>query len=64
MKTTKFKEHQSVLLTKDFAEFSEGTLGTIVHLYADGLTCEVEFISGTECKVVTLPFHQIKPNKI
>jgi hypothetical protein len=65
MKIVKFKEHQLVSLVKAVpAEgLSEGALGTIVHMYADGLACEAEFTSAEGSKVVTLMLNQIKPSK-
>ena len=62
----KIEEHQLVSLTKAIpAEgLSEGVLGTIVHLCSDGRACEVEFVSDTGSKVVTLILNQIEPFKI
>ncbi|QDT82453.1 type I restriction endonuclease subunit R, EcoR124 family [Gimesia chilikensis] len=61
----KFKEHQLVSLVKAVpAEgLSEGAVGTIVHIYADGRACEVEFIVSTGSKVITLLLNQIKHSK-
>jgi hypothetical protein len=58
-------EHQCVQLREAMPEqgLSQGDSGTIVHLYADGLACEVEFISRDGSKVVTLQLIQIEPSK-
>lgn len=58
-------EHQFVQLREAMPEqgLSQGDSGTIVHLYADGLACEVEFISLDGSKVVTLQLIQIEPSK-
>ena len=60
-----FQEHQLVSLAKSIpAEgLMQGISGTIVHLYANGLAYEVEFVSETGSKVVTLLLNQIKPSK-
>lgn len=44
-----------VILNKDIVEekLSKGQRGTIVHLYANGLMCEIEITEG-ESKVVTI----------
>jgi type I restriction enzyme R subunit len=58
-------EHQLVQLREAMPEqgLLQGQSGTIVHLYADGLACEVEFISSDGSKVVTLQLSQIEPSK-
>jgi type III restriction enzyme len=39
-----------------------GASGTVVHLYADGRACEVEFVMPQGSKVVTLSLNQIQPS--
>lgn len=60
-----FEEHQLVSLRKGVpAEgLAEGALGTIVHLYSDGCACEVEFVSETGSRVVTLHLNQLKSSQ-
>jgi hypothetical protein len=57
------QEHQLVQLRVAMPEqgLLQGQSGTIVHLYADRLACEVEFISSGGSKVVTLQLGQIEP---
>ena len=40
-----------------------GDMGTVVHLYRDGLACEVEFttLEGKTAAVVTLEAAQVRP---
>jgi type I restriction enzyme R subunit len=59
------QEHQLVQLREAMPEqgLLQGQSGTIVHLYADGLACEVEFISSDGSKVVTLQLSQIEPSR-
>ena len=60
-----FKEHERVVLTVPVpAEGLEvGDVGTVVHLYRDGLAYEVEFITleGKTAAVVTLEAGQVRP---
>ena len=59
------KEHERVVLTVPVpAEGLEaGDVGTVVHLYGDGLACEVEFttLDGKTAAVVTLEANQVRP---
>lgn len=57
-----FKEHSLVsLIAAVPAEgLAAGLIGTVVHLYSDGLACEVEFIKTQGSKVVTLLLNQVK----
>jgi hypothetical protein len=59
------KEHDRVVLTVPIpAEGLEaGDVGTVVHIYKDGLAYEVEFITldGNTAAVVTLEAAQVRP---
>ena len=59
------KEHERVVLTGPVpAEALEaGDVGTIVHVYRDGLAYEVEFttLAGKTAAVVTLEASQVRP---
>ena len=59
------KEHERVVLKSPVpAEGLEaGDVGTVVHLYRDGLACEVEFttLEGKTAAVVTLEASQVRP---
>ena len=59
------KEHERVVLTAHVpAEGLEaGDVGTVVHLYGDGLAYEVEFttLDGKTAAVVTLEANQVRP---
>lgn len=59
------KEHERVVLTTPVpAEGLEaGDVGTVVHLYRDGLAYEVEFttLNGKTAAVVTLEANQVRP---
>ena len=59
------KEHERVVLKSPVpAEGLEaGDVGTVVHLYRDGLACEVEFttLEGKTAIVVTLEASQVRP---
>ncbi|MGD1275991.1 MAG: DUF4926 domain-containing protein [Tepidisphaeraceae bacterium] len=58
------KEHERVVLTRDVpAEgLQAGDVGTVVHVYGDGLGCEVEFLTleGRTAAVVTLDLNQVR----
>ena len=58
------KEHERVVLTASLpAEGLEtGDVGTVVHVYADGLAYEVEFLTldGRTAAVVTLEAGQVR----
>lgn len=59
------KEHERVVLKAPVpAEGLEaGDMGTVVHLYCDGLAYEVEFttLEGETAAVVTLEASQVRP---
>jgi hypothetical protein len=59
------KEHERVVLKSPVpAEGLEvGDVGTVVHVYRDGLACEVEFVAldGHTAAVVTLETSQVRP---
>ena len=59
------KEHERVVLTAPVpAEGLEaGDVGTVVHIYRDGLAYEVEFtmLEGRTAAVVTLESNQVRP---
>ena len=59
------KEHDRVVLTKPVpAEGLEaGDVGTVVHIYRDGLAYEVEFVTleGKTAAVATLEAGQVRP---
>lgn len=59
------KEHERAVLTVPVpAEGLEsGDVGTVVHVYRDGLAYEVEFITldGKTAAVVTLEASQVRP---
>ena len=59
------KEHERVVLTAPVpAEGLEaGDVGTVVHLYRDGLAYEVEFttLAGKTAAAVTLESSQVRP---
>jgi len=58
-------EHDRVVLKTDVPAdgLKAGDVGTVVHLYADGQGCEVEFVTldGRTAAVVTLDAGQIRP---
>jgi hypothetical protein len=58
-------EHERVVLTVDIpAEALEaGDVGTVVHVYKDGLAYEVEFttLDGKTAAVATLETTQVRP---
>ena len=62
---TMIKEHERVVLTAPVpAEGLEaGDVGTVVHLYRDGLAYEVEFttLDGRTAAVATLEAFQVRP---
>ncbi len=65
MKRIMIKEHARVVLTSAVpAEGLEaGDVGTVVHLYRDGLAYEVEFttLEGNTAAVVTVEASQVRP---
>jgi hypothetical protein len=59
------KEHERVVLTVAVPEagLEAGDVGTVVHVYADQLAYEVEFLTltGRTAAVVTLETSQVRP---
>jgi hypothetical protein len=59
------KDLDIVALTRDLAEFrlKSGDTGTIVHVYEDGNSYEVEFttFAGETIAIATLPADAIRP---
>ena len=65
MKAEIIKEHDRVVLTVDLPveRLKSGDVGTVVHLYRDGLAYEVEFttLNGDTAAVVTVEKSQVRP---
>jgi hypothetical protein len=59
------KEHDRVVLTASLPEhgLEPGDVGTVVHVYEDGLAYEVEFVAldGHTAAVVTVETSQVRP---
>ena len=59
------KEHERVVLTRAVAGegLEAGDVGTVVHVYPDGLAYEVEFITldGRTAAVVTADLSGVRP---
>jgi hypothetical protein len=59
------KEHERVVLTTPVpaAGLEVGDVGTVVHIYRDGLAYEVEFVTleGETAAVVTIEASQVRP---
>jgi hypothetical protein len=59
------KEHERVVLLADIAAegLEAGDVGTIVHVYRDGLANEVEFVAldGHTRAVATVEIDQLRP---
>ncbi len=59
------KEHERVVLTAPVPSegLEPGDVGTVVHVYRDGLAYEVEFttLDGKTAAVVTLETSQVRP---
>jgi len=59
------KEHERVVLTAPVPaeQLEAGDVGTVVHVYRDGLAYEVEFttLDGKTAAVVTLEASQVRP---
>lgn len=49
-------EHDIVSIIEAIPEegLASGSKGTIVHVYGNGLVCEVEFVTDNGCKIVTV----------
>ncbi|MBI5670661.1 MAG: DUF4926 domain-containing protein [Chloroflexi bacterium] len=58
-------EHKRAVLTVDLPEYDlrAGDVGTVVHVYHDGLAYEIEFftLEGETLDVVTVEAHQVRP---
>lgn len=65
MKGETIKEHDRVVLKADLpgTGFKAGDVGTVVHIYRDGLAYEVEFttLDGDTAAVVTVEKSQARP---
>jgi hypothetical protein len=46
----------------DFNDIKSGTLGTIVHIYKDGRTFEVEFVCNDKVLVETVLYNKVEKN--
>jgi hypothetical protein len=58
-------EHDRIVLTQDVPEegLTAGDVGTVVHVYPQGVAYEVEFITlhGETVAIVTLEARQVRP---
>jgi hypothetical protein len=65
MKANMIKEHERVVLRTALPHevLEPGDVGTVVHVYRDGLAYEVEFttLDGKTAAVVTVEAAQIRP---
>jgi hypothetical protein len=65
MKGNVIKEHDRIVLKTDVpdAGLKAGDVGTVVHVYRDGLAYEVEFttLDGDTAAVVTVETSQVRP---
>jgi hypothetical protein len=61
----KIKEHERVVLTASVpaAGLEAGDVGTVVHVYRDGLAYEIEFttLDGDTAAVVTVEADRVRP---
>jgi Domain of unknown function (DUF4926) len=61
----RMKEHERVVLTRPVLEegLEAGDVGTVVHVYRDGLAYEVEFttLDGRTAAVVTVDAPDVRP---
>ena len=59
------REHERVVLTKTVPteKLEAGDVGTVVHVYRDGLAYEVEFttLDGRTAAVVTVELSDVRP---
>ena len=64
MRAIMIKEHERVVLTTAAPKegLEAGDVGTVVHIYRDGLAYEVEFVTldGRTAAVVTLEANQVR----
>ncbi len=62
---TAISEHERVILTRTMRDerLESGDVGTVVHVYSDGLACEVEFttLDGRTAAVVTIHASYLRP---
>jgi Domain of unknown function (DUF4926) len=65
MKGNMIKEHDRIVLKTAIAAegLEAGDVGTVVHIYRDGLAYEVEFttLNGDTAVVVTVEASQVRP---
>ncbi len=65
MKSKTIREHDRVVLRSDLPaeRLKAGDVGTVVHLYRDGLAYEVEFttLDGDTAAVATVEASQVRP---
>ncbi len=65
MREAMIKEHARVVLKEPVPDevLESGDVGTVVHVYRDGLAYEVEFttLEGKTAAVVTLEASQVRP---
>lgn len=65
MKGRMIKEHDRIVLKAAIAaeKLEAGDVGTVVHVYRDGLAYEVEFttLNGDTAAVVTVEAAQVRP---
>jgi hypothetical protein len=65
MKGNVIKEHDRIVLKTDVPDegLKAGDVGTVVHVYRDGLAYEVEFttLNGDTAAVVTVEASQVRP---
>jgi hypothetical protein len=61
----RIEEHDRVVLTSDLPKenLAHGDVGTVVHVYRDGLAFEVEFVAldGETVALVMLEATQVRP---
>lgn len=59
-----FKEHERIILTQDIPQegLKTGDVGTIVHIYPQGVAFEVEFVSltGDTAAMATVPVAHLR----
>lgn len=59
------REHEQVILTVDLPEYQlkAGDVGTVVHIYSDGLAYELELftLEGLTLDVITVEAEQVRP---
>jgi hypothetical protein len=65
MKGRMIKEHDRIVLMTDIAAegLKAGDVGTVVHIYRDGLAYEVDFttLNGDTAAVVTVEVARVRP---